>query len=483
MTARADLPVSIDPKTGRPTERLATRHLLRLSLYWLGLSSIFAGFTLILTDRLEGDLGVAEASVGATLFQLTAFGALIAIVVQPTVGTISDYTASRWGRRKPYIFIGTILDVVFLVGIAMSNELIAVAAFIALLQFSSNLAQGPFQGYVPDLVPEPQVGLASAVVGMMQIFGNVAGFLIAGIAIAMKEPGLGLIALGLLELVTMLSVVYRVQDSRPPLARNGRPWRSIAASAWATDILKQRSYLWLLGSRLTILMAGGILTGLGLLYLRRSLGYGDGFDGVAILPVVGFIALGTVIAVLPAARISDRIGRRPVIWAACAVGAIGLALVALAPSVAAVPADIATLPEDGAGRVAAMLGDRRYWVALAGAVLYGLSAGAFLAVDWALITDIIPKASSGRYMGISNVATASAGVFALALGGTLMDRVTIEVGVASGPVAAMWAAVALLGIGAVLLIPVDERPRDGDVPNEAPPEASAAPLPDAGLGK
>ncbi len=45
-----------------------------------------------------------------------------------------------------------------------------------------------------------------------------------------------------------------------------------------------------------------------------------------------------------------------------------------------------------------------------GALLYGISAGIFLAVDWALMTDIIPKASSGRYMGLSNVATASAGV-------------------------------------------------------------------------
>jgi MFS family permease len=292
--------------------------------------------------------------------------------------------------------------------------------------------------------------------------GNVSGFVIAGIAVAAKEPALGLIGLGLLELTTMLSVIFRVQDSRAPLDRAGRSWLSIAGSAWATDILKQRSYVWLLVSRLSILMAGGILTGLGLLYLRRSLGYGDGFDGVAILPVVGFIALGTVIAVLPAARLSDRIGRRPVIWIACAIGAVGLSLVAIGPSVAAIPADILVLPDDGLDRVRAMFGDTRYWVALAGAVAYGLSAGAFLAVDWALITDIIPKASSGRYMGISNVATASAGVLALAIGGTLMDWVTVEVGISSGPVAAMWAAVALLGIGALLLIPVDERPRDGD---------------------
>ena len=77
------------------------------------------------------------------------------------VGAISDYTISRWGRRKPYIAIGATLDVVFLIGIAISQTYLSVIAFVILLQFSSNFAQGPFQGFVPDLVPAKQVGLAS----------------------------------------------------------------------------------------------------------------------------------------------------------------------------------------------------------------------------------------------------------------------------------------------------------------------------------
>ena len=48
----------------------------------------------------------------------------------------------------------------------------AIVAFVLLLQFSSNFAQGPFQGYVPDLVPAKQVGLASALMGVMVILGG-----------------------------------------------------------------------------------------------------------------------------------------------------------------------------------------------------------------------------------------------------------------------------------------------------------------------
>ncbi len=206
-------------------------------------------------------------------------------------------------------------------------------------------------------------------------------------------------------------------------------------------------------------MAGGILTGLGIFYIAQSLRYDQDLAGLALVPVVGLIALGTVASVVPAARLSDRVGRKRVIWGSCVLGVIGLSLVALAPSVADVPVDILAPSEGDGVAIGAMLGDLRYYVALVGAVIYGLSTGAFLAVDWALITEIIPKASSGRYMGISNVATASAGVLALTVGGLVLDRVADANGEAAGPVAAMWLAVVLVVVGAALLVPVKERRR------------------------
>jgi MFS family permease len=126
----------------------------------------------------------------------------------------------------------------------------------------------------------------------------------------------------------------------------------------------------------------------------------------------------------------------------CVVGGVGLALVAIAPS---------------------------FPLALVGTVIFGLSTGIFLAVDWALMTDIIPKASSGRYMGLSNVATASSGVLAVAIGGTLMD----VVGGSAGPRAALWMAVVLFGVGALLLRQVDERRRE-DVGERVDPDAQLA---------
>jgi len=441
MTNASTAASAMPGSDGRPVAKLPNRELVRISLYWLGLSSIFAGLSYIMASRLEFTGLVEKADAGRALFLVSISGALIAVIVQPTIGSISDYTISRWGRRKPYIFIGSLLDLVFLVGIAYSNTLIAIAAFIALLQFSSNFAQGPFQGYVPDLVPAPQVGTASALVGLMQVLGVVSGYAIGALASAYHQYEIGLIALGVVEVATMLSVVIRVREGPSPKSRAGRPWRSIAAEAWGTDILREHSFIWLVASRLAILMGGAVLTSLAVFYLARTMGLNEHDSGIVFIPLVALVAVGTVASVVPAARISDRVGRKRVIWASCAVSAIGLAIVASAPG----------LP-----------------FAFVGALLYGISAGMFLAVDWALMTDIIPKASSGRYMGLSNVATASAGVLAIAVGGTLMDLVGGPALDPSGPRAALWMAVVLMGIGALLLRPVDERRReDFPVPEEA----------------
>jgi MFS family permease len=139
-----------------------------------------------------------------------------------------------------------------------------------------------------------------------------------------------------------------------------------------------------------------------------------------------------VVAIIPSARLSDRIGRKPVIYASCVIGGLGLAIAGLAPSVP---------------------------LAMVGALLFGVSAGTFLAVDWALITDIIPRAASGRYMGLSNVATSSSTVFAVMTGGLVLDAVNNATFLGSGPRAAYLLGAAYYLVSMILLRPVVEPDR------------------------
>jgi MFS family permease len=417
----------------RPTTILPLGQLVRISLYWLGLTAIDGAVGLFNQNRLNfGPFAPDPLEIGRITFLISIPVAVISILIQPTAGSISDYTVSRWGRRKPYIVIGSLLDLVFLAGIALSSSILMLAAFSALLAISTNIARGPFQGYVPDLVAEQQVGLASAMVGLMQILGNVTGFVLVTLAVLIGRIELAIFAVAIVELVTMVAVVARVGEGQPPKPRNGKPWTTIAREVWGTDVLKERSYVWLLASRFFFLMGGAVLVNLILTYLKQTHGLDENAANATNLVMLVTIVVANVLAIIPSARLSDRIGRKPVIYGSCAIGFVGVTLAALAP---AVP------------------------LAIVGGALFGASAGTFLAVDWALMTDIIPKASSGRYMGLSNVATTSSTVIAVATGGLLLDAVNISLGLGAGPRAAFLLGAAYYVIAAFTLRPVVEPPQ------------------------
>ena len=429
--------------------------MLTLSIYWLGINAMWTGLhVIVLPKRIEAMFGPASAGIGLGL--ITLAGVVTAIIVQPTVGAISDYTSTRWGRRKPFIVIGSVLDVIFLWAVASAETYVAVVVALVLLQFASNFAQGPFQGYVPDLVPKQQVGRASGLMGVMIILGGMVGVGIAALGYLQLQPGMSepevrqimflpTVALGFVEAATMVVLVLTVNEGRAAVPREGKSWSRIALSAWGTDILRERSYIWLILSRLCFLTIPAVISSYAVFVLERSFRMPPEEAAPYLLVTGAIVALSTIAATVPAARLSDHIGRKRVIYWSYAIGAVGVAGVALAP----------TLP-----------------LTLLSLVPLGLSAGAFLVVDWALMTDIIPKATSGRYMGISNVATASAGPLGLAVAGVVLFVVT-RAGLESAgapdtssslfgeaPRAAIGSLLVLLLIATLALRGVDETRRE-----------------------
>ena len=417
----------------RPAAALPTTALLRISAFWLGLTSIDAVVNAAVQSRVKFEHIVVPGTEGTSLAVIAIAQFAFGVAVQPTVGSISDYTTTRWGRRKPFILGGALFDALFLVGIATANSLLAITAFVMLLSFSTNVARGPFQGYVPDLVPDRQVGLASAMVGLMQVLGNVLGFALAAVANTEGNVGLAVVAVAAVELGTMLSVVLRVPTGPPARPRNGRSWVSIAAETWGTDILHERSYIWLLASRLFVLMGGAATVNFVYLYLSDAHGLGQAASGEAMLQMLATLVVASLLAIVPASRMSDRVGRKPVIYVCAALGALGVGLIATAPSIL---------------------------VATIGAAFFGASQGTFLAVDWALMTDIIPRAASGRYMGLSNVVTQSSTTIAVAIGGPLIDAGNRALGLGVGDRLEVALGVVYFTIGALCLHAVIE-PRRG----------------------
>jgi Na+/melibiose symporter-like transporter len=461
MTTHRNAVVTADPSMEM---MLSRSFLVRISLYWLALSGMWAAIGIqlapVIGTRLICPAGVDGATCAllplAELEPVVAglrlrpevalglvglVGATCAFVVQPAAAALSDSTRSRLGRRRPWIIGGTILAATLLLGLSAAETFVAFALLGWMLQVSSNLAQGPYQGYVPDLVPVPQVGVASGLVAGMQVAGQLAGAAIAGLAVALGEPRLGFVALAVLLTTTAFLAVFRVTDRSVPLPpRHGSMIsgaRATLAEAWA-----HRSFVWLLVSRLFVLMATATLVFSAQFFLTRSLAYTEAEAAGAILVLLMITVLSAVVATAWAGPASDRLGRRTVVWLGCALSALGLSVVAV-----------------GGADPEISLAGLRFPLAGLGAVPVGVGAGLFLAADWALLVDIIPKPTAGRYLGISNIVTASAGATAATVAGFVMWITTeVTADATLGPRLAVFVGLAWLAIGAWTLRYVDPRP-------------------------
>lgn len=154
---------------GAPSARLPFTRLglVRINLYWLALSGLWAAIAIQLApvigthlicpvgvdgaacallplDQLSPLAGDIRLPPEVALGFMGLVGAVVAFVVQPISAALSDSTRTRFGRRRPWILVGTALDVVFLVALATSQTFLAFAILGWLLQLSSNLAQGPY---------------------------------------------------------------------------------------------------------------------------------------------------------------------------------------------------------------------------------------------------------------------------------------------------------------------------------------------------
>ena len=127
-------------------------------------------------------------TIGADPHDLSYFWILpplMGMLVQPIVGSLSDKTWTRFGRRIPYLFIGATLAVIVMCllpnagsfGMSVSMALIFGLVALMLLDTSLNMAMQPFKMMVGDMVNEKQKGTAYSIQSFLCNAGSVAGFI------------------------------------------------------------------------------------------------------------------------------------------------------------------------------------------------------------------------------------------------------------------------------------------------------------------
>ncbi len=398
----------------RPARRrLSQLDFIVLSVYWVAIGYLWTSLgALILPDLVKQLVG--NEHKGLALGVLEGIGSLMAVVWQPVVGAISDRTRTRFGRRHPFIVGGTIGDVLFLVGLALSGSYWLVVIFYFLLQTASNTAQGPYQGLMPDVVPEAQRGTASGYYGISNIIGLLLGTVAAGLILDHAGRTAAILSICALLLLTMLPTVLLIPDKAESSQAQFRGVRQALATTFSRP-LRHPAFLWLMASRLLILMG---LVGIQSFVLYY---FGDVFFPknshatiTATFTLQGLVIVSAFLVAWPAARASDRLGRRPFILVGGLLGAAGVLMLVFS-HYQLLPAQLVeplarTLKVPTLAAQATLVG-----------ILIGIGYGLFFSVDWAFIQDLIPAGEAGLFMGFSNIATAGSGVIARLVAGPLLD--------------------------------------------------------------
>src|SRR5438105_842556 len=174
------MPAAAVPVAPVAQPRLSTAQQARLSLYWFANGAHWSAILIVLAPTQVLSI-VGDATKGETLGKVVLFGAFISMLVAPFYGAWSDRIRTRWGRRKPFLVAGTLLNTIGLLGLAYlprpgdPSSLVPYIGAFMWVNFFNNMATAPFSALIPDAVPAEQRGAASGWLGLMRVLGNLGG--------------------------------------------------------------------------------------------------------------------------------------------------------------------------------------------------------------------------------------------------------------------------------------------------------------------
>jgi len=428
---------------------------LLINSNWFALtlrSQVLAG--LMVPLLVQGFVG--EAQKGTYFGTIRLWALMTALLMQALFGILSDHTRLKWGRRRPLIFLGTLLEVVIILSMlwiatleGMRGYAILFAAYL-LSMVSTNMSQAATQGLIPDIVPPGERGITSGVKMLLEVplplvlvglviapmigAGNTTTAIVVTCAVMLVCMGLTMLVrekrneapveplswrpfISLLLMTGMFTAIIlglgQIVKVIVPglegasrftfgligvvamtLAVVGGIFASLAVHL-DSDVRKNRPFFWLIISRLAALVAINNIAVFLLYFVQEKFNL-PGNEAASLagsLPMV----LGVFILLfgLVAGWLSDRFDRRLLTALSGLIGAVGVTVIVFGT----------TVP-----------------VMYVAAAIIGLAYALFNVASWALGTDIIPQDRAGEFFGIQNLAGAGAGAIGAYIGGVIADQ-------------------------------------------------------------
>jgi MFS family permease len=395
-----------------PTVPVTRLWVAGLTLATVGVFAAFFGpIQVLLAQHSEQ---VAPGNKEFVFGLVTGAGAAVSMVATPLFGALSDRTTSRFGRRVPWVAAGAVGGAVGLLALAGAEVVALMVLAWCLVQGAANAMLAATSAAVPDRAPDRQRGSVGGWLALGQTIGALAG---VGIASATGDFRVGYFVCAGFLLVMVVPYLLRSEDVvlpgelRPPLA-----WRSFLKGFWVSP-RRYPDFGWAWITRFLVQLSNSIGTLYLYFYLKDEVGYHDPEGGVLILLLI--YSVFVVLTSLSSGWMSDKVGRRKafVTWSGVVMAGAAVVLVVW-PTWSGV---------------------------VVGAVVLGLGFGVFTSVDFAIMTEVLPKAADrGKDLGVINIANALPQVLAPAVAAPIITWL--------GGYPTLYLVAAVIGLAGAVLV-------------------------------
>ncbi len=428
-----------DEIVGRSLAMLNVRRTVLVTLPFMGALTFWQAYDGLVPLMLKNTFGMGDTSTGVFM----SLDNVLALFMLPLMGALSDRTTTRWGRRTPFIVVGALLAAALTPLIAVANGMHNLPLFVTVLVATLvvlSIYRSPSVALMPDVTPRPVRSKADAFNSLMAAVGGVIVLVAISLLVPAEEnPDYIPVCLVISFMLLMTTIIFMVFFREPrevgamhhESAELGIPEDEIEASDEGgkereKDPVRRRSLVCVLACVFFYFMANNAVTS----GISRYADVVWDMAGGSYAQVQTVATLAAIVAYMPMAELSCRIGRKVTTY-------VGIALMVASP-----------LLISGASEFSIII---YMWVAA-----FGIGMATVSLTVYPMIMELASANSTGRYTGLYYTASMSAQIVTPILSGAVMQFVGYRYLYVYVAVCAAISAVPLLFVKNVDSLTMDE---------------------------
>jgi MFS family permease len=308
-------------------------------------------------------------------------------IVPPVVGYLSDRSSTRFGRRRPYVFVGFLLVMLCVLGLSQATAFGIVALLAGLMYFALRFAETPFLSLLPDITPPEQRSTASGVMNLLGSLGLIACFAMSTL-LWKAHPQLVFVLVAAVSFGFVLLSVSLIEEPVESTAASTTTTHPLAYLKSITDEVSAlrffiAQFFWWLGFWMVSTFAT--------LFVVEELRVAEEKSFLVLLP---FTVVATLF-MLPLGMLGDRFGRRGMLSCMVALWAVSEIVVGRSQTLTQAIVTVAASAVPFAG---------------------------VMGVGYAYMLDLVPRQRTAEFVGFSIISIAVAQILGPMIGGRLIDE-------------------------------------------------------------